>query len=179
VGFGVFAITLTANAQRPANASRIAYFNGWTNSREWNKYGTQQSTTISLVAGQKYYIEVFHKEGNGGDNVAVTWQGPGITQQVIAGSYLSPFVQGGGATSRISEAKIALEPVMETNIDAISLYPNPTNEGKFTVLLPEIFRNTVVRIYDNIGKLLIEKVITNNDRLDIDSGLNKGIYIVR
>ena len=168
-----------STSDNPANASRIAYVNGSTNPRQWNKYSTQQSTTINLVAGQKYYIEVLHKEGTGGDNVAVAWQGPGITQQVIAGSYISPFVQGGGATSRISEAKIALEPVMETNIDAISLYPNPTNEGKFTVLLPEIFRNTVVRIYDNIGKLLIEKVITNNDRLDIDSGLNKGIYIVR
>lgn len=78
----------------PANSTRIAYLSGWTNSREWNKYSTQQSAAINLVAGQKYYIEVLHKEGSGGDNVAVAWQGPGISQEVIGGSYLSPYVPG-------------------------------------------------------------------------------------
>jgi hypothetical protein len=38
------------------------------------------------MAGQMYYIEALHKEGAGGDNLAVAWQGPGISQQVI-----SPF----------------------------------------------------------------------------------------
>jgi hypothetical protein len=78
----------------PANATRIGYVNGWTNSREWSKYSTQQSASVSLTAGQKYYVEVLHKEGSGGDNVAIAWQGPGITQQVIGGSYLSPYVPG-------------------------------------------------------------------------------------
>ncbi len=41
-----------------ANATRIAYVNGWTNSREWTKYSSQQSASINLTAGQKYYIEV-------------------------------------------------------------------------------------------------------------------------
>jgi hypothetical protein len=81
-----------STSDNPDNSSRIAYVNGWTNSREWNKYSTQQSTAINLTAGQKYYIEVLHKEGSGGDNVAVAWQGPGISQQVIAGSYLSPVI---------------------------------------------------------------------------------------
>ena len=78
----------------PANATRIAYVNGWTNSKEWSKYSTQQSGYINLVTGQKYYVEVLHKEGSGGDNVAVAWQGPGITQQVIGGSFLSPYNPG-------------------------------------------------------------------------------------
>jgi aryl-phospho-beta-D-glucosidase BglC (GH1 family) len=79
----------------PASATRIAYVDGWTNSREWSKYPSQKSAAINLVAGQKYYIEVLQKEGNGGDNVAVAWQGPGISQAVIGGSYLSPFVPSG------------------------------------------------------------------------------------
>lgn len=76
----------------PTNMSRIAYIDGWTNSREWTKYSTQQSSSINLMAGQKYYVEVIHKEGGGGDNLAVAWQGPGISQQVISGSYLSPYI---------------------------------------------------------------------------------------
>ncbi len=74
-----------------SNTSRIAYVEGWTNSREWGKYSSQQSTTIALVAGQKYYIEVLHKEGYGGDNLAVAWEGPGISRAVIDGEYLSPY----------------------------------------------------------------------------------------
>ncbi|RYZ18837.1 MAG: hypothetical protein EOP49_49135, partial [Sphingobacteriales bacterium] len=32
----------------PANKTRIAYHNEWTNAREWNKYATQKSAAISL-----------------------------------------------------------------------------------------------------------------------------------
>ena len=47
-----------------------------------------------MEAGRKYYIEALHKEGTGGDNVAVAWSGPGITQQVIEGKCLSPWLIG-------------------------------------------------------------------------------------
>lgn len=83
----------------PANASLIASVDGWTNSREWNKYSSQQSSSITLTAGVRYYIEVLHKEASGGDNVAVAWQGPGISQAVIAGTYLSPYEGGTGGNS--------------------------------------------------------------------------------
>jgi hypothetical protein len=86
----------------PANATRIAFVEGWTNSREWTKFTSQRSTAINLTAGQRYYIEVLHKEGTGGDNLAVAWQGPGIAQAVIAGTYLSPFVVQQGSTASIN-----------------------------------------------------------------------------
>jgi hypothetical protein len=63
----------------PANISLIAYVPG-----------SAQSSPVTLSAGQKYYIEVLHKEGTGNDNISVSWQGPGIPQQVINGLYLSP-----------------------------------------------------------------------------------------
>ena len=80
----------------PATASMIASVPGWTDSCQWDKYSEQQSGTISLSAGGTYYIEALQKEGGGGDNLAVAWQGPGISQQVIAGSYLSPATGGHG-----------------------------------------------------------------------------------
>ena len=58
----------------------------------WTTYSSQQSSPISLTAGGKYYIEVLHKESVTVDHVAVAWQGPGITQQVIDGVYLSPYL---------------------------------------------------------------------------------------
>ncbi|WP_143774098.1 T9SS type A sorting domain-containing protein [Niastella vici] len=161
-----------STSENPANASRIAYVSGWTNSREWNKYSTQQSTTINLTAGQKYYIEVLQKEGAGGDNVAVAWQGPGITQQVIAGNYLSPFVPGS------SGGRIATQ-VNIINEDAISLYPNPANGGRFTVLLPEASENAVISIYDNQGRMVYKKNALGGNRIQINSRLKAGLYLVK
>lgn len=79
----------------PANRTRIAYVPGWTNSREWTKFSSQRSSGRFLQAGTLYYIEAVQKEGTGGDNLAVAWEGPGISLQVIAGNYLIP-VSGSG-----------------------------------------------------------------------------------
>ena len=76
----------------PANKIRIAYVSSWVNPYKWTVYGTQQSSPISLVAGQSYFIEALHKEGSGGDSVAVAWEGPGIIRQAITGQYLAPYV---------------------------------------------------------------------------------------
>ena len=59
--------------------------------RAWDTLAAQRSAQIVLVAGQRYYIEVLHKEGTGGDHVAVAWQGPGIPRDVIPGPYLAVY----------------------------------------------------------------------------------------
>jgi xyloglucan-specific exo-beta-1,4-glucanase len=163
-----------STSDNPASATRIAYVNGWTNSREWNKYSTQQSAAINLVAGQKYYIEVLHKEGSGGDNIAVAWQGPGITQQVIAGNYLSPFIPGAGGARMSTQVNINT-----INEDAFSLYPNPANAGRFTILLPEASDNAVIKIYDNLGRMVYAKNAKGGNRIAIDAQLKAGLYHVR
>jgi len=165
--------------ETPANASRIAYVSGWTNSREWNKYSTQQSVTINLTAGQKYYIEVLQKEGSGGDNVAVAWQGPGITQQVIAGNYLSPFIPG-QAASIASQVNISSgDALYLNNEDAVSLYPNPSNGGRFMILLPGSTENAVVSIYDIQGRMVYKKNAQGSNTIQINSQLKTGLYMVR
>jgi len=76
--------------ENPANKARIANVPGWTVSREWNKFPEQRSALINLQAGQRYYIEALHKEGVGGDNLAVRWALPdGTIQTPIPGSVLS------------------------------------------------------------------------------------------
>ncbi len=87
----------------PANAKMIAGVNTYTASREWTKEANQKSAPVTLQAGQKYYIEALHKEGTGGDNLAVSWQGgPIATQAVIAGQYIDgyalPALQAFGAS---------------------------------------------------------------------------------
>ncbi|HMK27314.1 MAG TPA: PQQ-dependent sugar dehydrogenase [Chitinophagaceae bacterium] len=76
----------------PANKMKIAYNTSETNSRQWNKYATQKSAAINLVAGQVYYVEALMKEGTGTDNLAVGWARPGQStsapSEVIPGTYL-------------------------------------------------------------------------------------------
>lgn len=76
-----------------ANKSRIARVSGWTDPREWTKYTSQTSAARTLQANVPYYFEVWHHEGEGGDNLAVAWQGPGLVRQVIAGNALASSPQ--------------------------------------------------------------------------------------
>lgn len=102
-------------------------------------------------------------------------------------------IASGSGTLRVDNIKLAAVAKLTTGIQGvgvinkqlnnsskldISLYPNPANEGGFTVLLPEINKNTAVGIYDNCGKLLLLKEFYNSDKLSIDSRLKTGIYIV-
>jgi hypothetical protein len=79
----------------PANISMIAEVPGWTEAYEWGKYPEQKSAPISLVAGQKYYIEALAKEAGGGDSLSVAWGGPviGAGPVIIEGKYLSPVIR--------------------------------------------------------------------------------------
>jgi len=87
----------------PANKVKIASVTGNTTPREWGKYPSQQSTLINLVAGQKYYVEVLHKESSGGDNLAVGWQLPnGSLERPIPGSRLSPFILPSNVSPTVS-----------------------------------------------------------------------------
>lgn len=79
----------------PANKVMIASVTGWTRYRQYNKYATQSSGRINLVAGQRYYIEALHKEMGGADHLSVGWS---ITEHLTAyghwpipGKYLIPF----------------------------------------------------------------------------------------
>lgn len=61
----------------PANMNaHVIEVDGWTRSVEHDKYPTQTSGDISLVAGQYYYYEINHKEGAGGEHFSVFWQTP-------------------------------------------------------------------------------------------------------
>ncbi len=78
-----------------ANSTLIASvpLGQFTGSREWTKFPSQTSALITLTAGQRYYIEVLHKDGSGPDNLAVGWQIPGSTvTTVVDGQYLSPWL---------------------------------------------------------------------------------------
>ena len=108
---------------------KIASHTDWTDSREWNKYPTQKSAAISLIAGQQYYVEALMKEGGGGDNLAVGWAKPDQSTTspsgVIPGSALSPYNTG----------RILREVWNNVNGEAVSAIPvntTPSSTGTLT-----------------------------------------------
>ena len=67
---------------------RIAAVRGWTGRHEWDKQKGQESEPVRLAAGRHYYVRVLHKEGGGGDHLAVAWQGPGMERKLIGAENL-------------------------------------------------------------------------------------------
>ncbi|MFL6195636.1 MAG: endonuclease/exonuclease/phosphatase family protein [Thermoanaerobaculia bacterium] len=86
----------------PANKQRIAWVSAYTLPAEWGRQETDQTTVtqksvpVSLTAGQRYYIEVLHKENGGGDSLAVGWRLPsGAFERPIPARRLSPINSSG------------------------------------------------------------------------------------
>jgi len=77
----------------PAMVKKIAFLSEglWVNPREWSRYASQKSESVFLRSDRTYYIEAFQEQINQNDHLAVAWQGPGISQQVIDGRYLTPW----------------------------------------------------------------------------------------
>jgi hypothetical protein len=74
----------------PANAVLIARTAQWTPMYAWDQDPAQASAPMLLAAGQRYYMEVRHKQADQKDNVAVAWQVPGGARGLIEPIYLTP-----------------------------------------------------------------------------------------
>lgn len=80
---------LSPNAE-PQFKETLCIVPGWTDPGQFDKYPSQTSRSVQLVAGVHYYVEVLHKEGSGGDHVALWWQTPSnATRTVVPGSALA------------------------------------------------------------------------------------------
>lgn len=74
----------------PLKVVTIASVSGYTGSRQFDKFASQQSAPVNLVAGRRYAINVLHKDGIGGDHLAVRWRLPNnVIQTPIPESALS------------------------------------------------------------------------------------------
>jgi glucose/arabinose dehydrogenase len=123
-----------STTSNPANRVRIAYNTSSTNSRQWNKYATQKSVAIYLVAGQAYYVEALMKESTGSDNLAVGWARPGQStaapSEVIPGNCLmgqlpdtqAPTAPTNLATSNINTNSLTLSWTTSTDNVAVIGY---------------------------------------------------------
>lgn len=72
----------------PAHVLRIAWVQGWTNPREWEKYSAQRSSWIALEANRPYYLAALMKDSSLSDHLAVRWEGPdGLAEAPMSASH--------------------------------------------------------------------------------------------
>jgi hypothetical protein len=84
------ALYLSGNESQ-AGKTLIAAVTNATGFRQWTHHAGQISAPVTLAAGQKYFVELLHKEGAGGDHFSVAWMPPGsATFEVIGADALVP-----------------------------------------------------------------------------------------
>lgn len=87
----VLNISSDDNPTRKGTSTASVLSGNATNPRQWNKSATQQTGSISMVAGQKYYFETIHKQNINVDNLAVTYVFPPQSAIDTAGSETPPI----------------------------------------------------------------------------------------
>jgi len=173
----------------PSHKVKIAYVNGATAKRQWDKYPSQKSAKIYLRTNHRYYVEVLHKENLGYDHVAVGWTMPnGISELPIPGSRLSPYESSSAAAARaIAEAEPASESLLSDD-QFINLTPNPVTYGKVTMRTEgiEYAENSSmhVQIISLVGEVVYTKEIPcsadcNQIDLDLSGYVRPGVYLVK
>lgn len=117
------ALFLSPNA-RPDWKVQIAFEATWSLPRAWTGIEAGRTNTanvskpIFLRAGRPYYVEVWHKEGGGGDHCGVAWQLPG-----------APVPQNGSEPIG-AEFLARLEPGV-TNLAPLIRMHMPTNDAVY------------------------------------------------
>jgi hypothetical protein len=115
--------------------------------------------------------------------VTCLWQAlPDKTNQEIidlvrqsADRYNNPNVQYGYG---IPDFSLALENALDTKSftsNTILVYPNPVKD-RFTILLSNTTKDTVITLYNNIGQMVKQKAVSADKNSVSVSELPKGIY---
>ncbi|GEO03936.1 hypothetical protein AAE02nite_16000 [Adhaeribacter aerolatus] len=120
-----------STSEDPNQKEKIAFLSRPTAANLFTNHASQQSKTIMLKAGKRYYIEALHKEGTGNDNLSVGWKTPnGTLQGPIAGNYLAPFENS--AVALVTTSKVNNQADDSGTTPRVSAYPNPA-QGRTTI----------------------------------------------
>ncbi|MCC3155138.1 PA14 domain-containing protein [Hymenobacter sp. BT770] len=161
----------------PAHKTLIAGFEGGTGYHEWNKYASQQSGPMVLLAGHRYYVEALQKEAGEADNLSVAWTLPnGQVEAPILGAHLIPF----GTLA----ANAAMVPATGQTPE-LTVYPTPFAEHTSVAFTLPRAGHASLAVY-NLQSRLVRRLFngwaeagTRQQVTLSGAGLPQGVYIVR
>lgn len=178
---------LSTNAD-PVNAVRIGYVPSATNVRQWNKFETQQSIAVNLVAGQQYYVEALHKEGIGSDHMAVAWQLPdGTLEQPIPGNRLSPYERTDGGFDMRARLVPTGNMATDESLRDLAIYPNPAQSNADVLVVSGVrqqgAQDVRIEIMRITGQLVYAGKINCDARCDdymlpVNGIFTPGVYVI-
>jgi hypothetical protein len=168
-----------STSANPKNKIKIAGFVGRTNFREFTKYSSQKSAQRYLRAGNKYYIEILHKDSIDADHVSVRWQLPnGTIQAPLPGTNFS--------SSKLAAPSFVSTPfVGEEKELFLSAYPNPYKSSSTVQFSSKTSGKLNMVLYDMQGRPIkqlfngnVDKDVLN--RVNVGAGeLLNGIYFIK
>ncbi len=116
--------------------------------RTWDSFAFQQTSPVSMIQGEKYYIEVIHKENNADDHISLGWQRPdSIIEQPISGIYFS-----------IPEDIRQFEPLCDL-VEYEQVTVKETNDGNV-----QVFWELRVPV---AGEYIVEKSFENGEFIEV------------
>lgn len=110
-------LLLLSPDETPADAVPIASVTGWCTAGDYTEEPNQQSASIYLQGGRRYYLQALMQQGTGGDNLSVQWELPdGTVESPLAaaspsGTLLVPY------TGVVTLPSIYLPPTSVTTIE--------------------------------------------------------------
>ncbi|CAN5916208.1 hypothetical protein BH24BAC1_BH24BAC1_19510 [soil metagenome] len=135
----------------PVNKRRIAFTNRHTQPGQYDRFRSQTSEPITLVQGQRYYVEALHRELGGVDHLSVGWRLPdGALQRPIPGTHLIPFA----APMYMMTTAVGHSQGLGTGSGRLEAYPNPfSDQVSIDFTLPEAGRVSL-QVFDVKGGLV-------------------------
>ncbi len=158
------------------NKLRIAYHERWSGWNQWNKYTTQKSVGIDLIAGQNYYIEALMNELAGSDYLSVGWRRPSDGNgtepaQLIPCDVFDTYIQS-------QSLIVALSQLPQEKVLDFFLSPNPATDQVWISLVGFDQANEMTySIYDTSGKKVLKGSGGIEEIINISS-MPPGVYLV-
>jgi hypothetical protein len=104
----------------PAAAKLVCRVPAWTPPRNFTIDPAQRSAAIRLEANRRCYIEVLHKQGAGGSNLALGWTLPdGTEERPIPASRYAPWTAGAAASGGDLPEASLLNNVVERTVTVV------------------------------------------------------------
>ena len=176
-----------SNNENESGKQKIAFIQGFTNPEVYDKYVTQQSDSIYLQNGTRYYVEVRYRDFYKYDHMSVGWRLPDSSiESPIRGRHLIPFENFSANNNKTAQRLMEVENrVDEKENQLLKIVPNPFSNVTYIMYTLPYNTQVSVQVFNAEGQLV---QVIYNGKVDAfktyksqfkGEGFASGTYICR